>query len=401
MLDLPSPPRIAPLRVLTPRPKGSLAVADSIRTALGGLIAIAAALGIGRFVYTPILPPMIEALHLSKSEAGLIASVNFAGYLLGALLAAMPGLIASRRLWLFGALAVSAVTTAAMGLTQMLSVFLALRLIGGMASAFVLILSSTIVLERLAEAGRSGLSALHFAGVGTGITVSAVLVAELLRLGEGWQVLWLASGALSFAALLAVAGLLPEGISRTVRSTHEERGAIDHGLRRLVIAYGLFGFGYVITATFLVAIVRATPTIRPYEPVIWIVVGIAAIPSVALWTRLAQPIGIPRAFAIACIVEAAGVLASVAWPTTLGVFLAAVLVGGTFMGLTALGLMGARARATGDPGRALALMTGAFGFGQIVGPLFAGFASDHLGSFTAPSIVAAFGLLAAALLAAA
>jgi len=380
----------------------SLGLADSICTALGGLIALAAALGIGRFVYTPILPPMIEALHLSKSEAGLIASVNFVGYLLGALLAAMPGLVGSRRLWLLGALAISAVTTAAMGLTQMLPAFLGLRLVGGIASAFVLILSSTIVLERLAEAGRSGLSALHFAGVGTGITVSAVLVAELQHLGESWQVLWLASGAVTFAALLAAAGLLPQGASPTVRSTRrEERGAIDRGLRRLMIAYGLFGFGYVITATFLVAIVRATPAIRPYEPVIWIVFGIAAVPSVTLWTRLAQPIGIPAAFAIACIVEAAGVLASVAWPTTLGVFLAAILVGGTFMGLTALGLMGARARAVGDPRRALALMTGAFGFGQIIGPIFAGFASDRLGSFTASSIVAALGLLAAALLAAA
>src|SRR5215468_8647781 len=380
----------------------SLGLADSICTALGGLIALAAALGIGRFVYTPILPPMIEALQLSKSEAGLIASVNFVGYLLGALLAAMPGLVGSRRLWLLGALAISAVTTAAMGLTQMLPAFLGLRLIGGIASAFVLILSSTIVLDRLAEAGRSGLSALHFAGVGTGITVSAVLVAELQHLGESWQVLWLASGAVTFAALLAAAGLLPQGASPTVRSTRrEERGAIDRGLRRLMIAYGLFGFGYVITATFLVAIVRATPTIRPFEPVIWIVFGIAAVPSVTLWTRLAQPIGIPAAFAIACIVEAAGVLASVAWPTTLGVFLAAILVGGTFMGLTALGLMGARARAVGDPRRALALMTGAFGFGQIIGPIFAGFASDRLGSFTASSIVAALGLLAAALLAAA
>jgi predicted MFS family arabinose efflux permease len=344
---------------------------------------------------------MIEALHLSKSEAGLIASVNFVGYLLGALLAAMPGLVGSRRLWLFGALAISAVTTAAMGLTQMLPAFLGLRLIGGIASAFVLILSSTIVLDRLAEAGRSGLSALHFAGVGTGITVSAVLVAELQHLGESWQVLWLASGAVTFVALLAAAGLLPEGSSPTVRSTGEEKGAIDRGLRRLMIAYGLFGFGYVITATFLVAIVRATPTIRPFEPVIWIVFGIAAVPSVTLWTRLAQSIGIPAAFAIACIVEAAGVLASVAWPTTLGVFLAAILVGGTFMGLTALGLMGARARAIGDPRRALALMTGAFGVGQIMGPIFAGFVSDRLGSFTASSIVAALGLLAAALLAAA
>ena len=162
-----------------------------------------------------------------------------------------------------------------------------------------------------------------------------------------------------------------------------------------------FGFGYIITATFLVAIVRSTPAIQAQEPVIWIVFGIAAAPSVAFWTLLASRFGIQAAFAMACIVEALGVLASVAWPSVLGVFLAAILVGGTFMGLTALGLMGARVRAVGDPRRVLALMTGAFGLGQIVGPLFAGIASDRLGSFTAPSIVAALALILAALLAAA
>src|SRR6201997_3776089 len=125
-----------------PRPdseaRRSLGLADSICTALGGLIAMAAALGIGRFVYTPILPPMVEALHLSKSEAGLIASANFVGYLLGAIVATLP-LPGSRRAWLLGALAVNAAGLAAMGLTSSLTLLLLLRLIAGIASAFALI----------------------------------------------------------------------------------------------------------------------------------------------------------------------------------------------------------------------------------------------------------------------
>jgi predicted MFS family arabinose efflux permease len=371
---------------------------DAVSAAFGGLIAIAAALGVGRFVYTPILPAMIEALGLTKSEAGLIASANFLGYLIGALFAATPKLSGSRRLWLLGSLAASAVTTAGMGLTQTLAAFLVLRFVGGAASAFVLIFSSTIVLERLAEAGRSGLSALHFAGVGTGIVLSAVLVAGLLNLGHNWQSLWLASGGLTFAALLAAAMLLPHSATPTAQASDQASKATYSGLRRLVIAYGLFGFGSVITATFLVAMVRASPKIHALEPVIWVVFGMAAMPSVALWTRMAKPFGIPATFAAACIVEAVGVLASVVWPSPLGVFLAAILVGGTFMGLTALGLMRARARATDDPHRVLALMTGAFGIGQIVGPVFAGIVSDRLGNFTAPSIVAAFALLVAALI---
>jgi predicted MFS family arabinose efflux permease len=371
----------------------------AVATAFGGLLAVAAGIGIGRFVYTPILPPMVEALGLSKSQAGLIASANFLGYLLGALLAALPTLPGARRTWLLAALALSAVTTAAMGVSATLPAFLVLRFVGGIASAFVLILASTEVLEHLVEIRRRGLSALHFAGVGSGIAVSAALVATLLRLGQPWQNLWLASGALSLAAVLAVAALLPGRAAPTRPLRPPQEAVLDPDLRRLIIAYGLFGFGYIITATFLVAIVRGTPAISALEPVIWIVFGLAAAPSIALWSRIAGRFGIPSAFALACLVEAAGVLASIAWPTPGGVLLAAVLVGGTFVGITALGLVRAQALVTGDPRRALALMTCAFGLGQIIGPLFAGIVSDRLGDFTLPSVVAVAALLAAAVLA--
>lgn len=353
---------------------------------------MAAGIGIGRFVYTPILPPMVEALSLSKAEAGLIASANFVGYLAGALLAAvrLPG---SRRTWLLAGLASNVVCLAAMGVVSSLALFLLLRLVAGIASAFCLIFSSALVLDRLAATGRSSLSALHFSGVGIGIAVSAALVATL---GD-WRSMWLASAALALVAAIAVTMTVPAEAAPSTAAGHAPRTRLSSAFILLAVAYFLFGVGYIITATFLIDIVRGSPAIRHLEPYAWVLVGIGAAPSVVLWGALGRRIGILPAFAVASLVEAAGVVASVLWLQTMGVVIAALFLGGTFMGLTALGLIGARETAEGDPRGRIALMTASFSLGQIIGPAFAGFAYDATGSLTVPSLVAAAGLVLAAL----
>jgi MFS family permease len=392
---------------------------SSLSIALGGLVAMAVGVGIGRFVYTPILPPMAAALGLSKATAGLIASANFAGYLVGALGATRATLPGSRRAWLVGALLASAATTGGMGFCGTVPSFLLLRFLGGVASALALIVASAVVLDRLAEAGRTELAALHFAGVGVGIAVSAALVGLSPAAGGDWEAMWWLSGLVSVLGALAVTALVPPVSEQTVSeqpvsgqpvsgqpvSEHAvapvspKAAAGNPGLRRLTVAYGLFGFGYVITATFLVAIVRATPAVRELEPVIWIVVGLSAAPSVWFWSVLGRRIGLSAAFAIAALTEAVGVLASAVSPSLAGICVAAVLVGGTFMGLTALGLMRGRELAKGDPRRVLAAMTGAFGVGQIVGPALAGVVAQVAGGFEVPSVAAAGALVAAAWLA--
>jgi len=373
---------------------------QSIALALGGLIALAAAMGIGRFVYTPILPFMEQALGLSKAEAGIVASANFLGYLLGALGAAAGRLPGGRRLWFLAALGVSAVTTAAMGLATAVPVFLVLRLLGGVASAFVLVFGSALVLDRLAQAGRPGLSSLHFAGVGSGIAVSAILVWGLGTAGADWRALWLASGALSLLALLAARALIP-GDAETVAPSPgaAPAGSGDRRLLALTLAYGLFGFGYVITATFISTMVRSLPEIAALEGLVWLVVGLAAMPSVAFWAWLGRRWGNDRSFAIACMVEGFGVALSVLVTGPVAIVVAAALLGGTFMGITALGLINARALARGDPRRAIAMMTAAFGLGQMIGPSFAGYAYHFGESFLLPSLVAASALVVSAALA--
>src|SRR5262245_18181729 len=140
-----------------------------LRDSIAGMLALAIAMGIGRFVYTPLLPGMMEGLGLTASAAGLIASANFIEYLAGALAAAGGWAAGFERRLMLGALLASALLAAAMGLARSLPAFLTILLAAGVASAFVLIFATTIVTTRLAAARRGGLRAVHFAGVGLGI----------------------------------------------------------------------------------------------------------------------------------------------------------------------------------------------------------------------------------------
>ena len=367
--------------------------------ALAGLLSLTVAIGIGRFVYTPILPYMTAGLGLGKSQAGLIASANFLGYLLGALAVAWRAVPGDPRRWLLGALLVSGLSTGAMALTTSLGPFLLLRFAGGAAGALVMVLASSLVMDRLTAAGRTAWAAVMYAGVGTGIAISALTVpATASGIGD-WQSPWLFCGALSLALSILIGGLLrisPEPLAAVAGVGGRQGG---HDLRRFILAYGLFGFGYVITATFVSDMVRADPVLQPAEHLVWLCVGLAAAPSAPLWGWAGRRWGTKRAFIIACLIEAVGVALSVCgggvWPLLLG----ASLLGGTFVGLTALGMIYARRPCSGDPRRNLALMTAAFGLGQMIGPTLAGVLHDLLGSYLAPSLLAVVALVAAARLA--
>ncbi len=380
----------------------------SVRLAIGGLFSLAAAMGIGRFVYTPILPFMSEGLGLTAQQAGLIAASNFIGYLVGALAGASKSLPGSPRFWFLGGLLVSALTSAFMALTVSVPAFLLIRFISGLASAFVLVFSTSLILERLASRGHPGLSALHFAGVGCGIAFSALLVAGLDHLSTDWRTLWLASGAATLLFLMLTAALVP-GQPATVTaaptvSTSQPPGPrlFNGSLIRLTVAYGLFGFGYVITATFVSAIARTTPAIRSTEGLVWLTVGICAAPSVVLWNRIALRTGTRKAFALACLLEAFGVALTAVTTSPALFLLGAGLLGATFVGITALGLTEARllARAGGPTAtrQVLAFLTASFGVGQVAGPWFAGQLHHMTGSFQAASLAAGAALLVAALL---
>lgn len=370
-----------------------------LRIAFAGMVGLAVAMGLGRFAFTPILPGMMAGLGLSAFEAGLLASANYLGYLLGAVLAAGAWAQGRERAIVLAALFSTALLLGAMGVGSSLALFIAIRFLAGVASAFALVFFSAIVLARAAASGRPGLAALHFGGVGVGIAVSSVMIGLLVADGSDWRAGWHWSGLLAFAGAVLVAALVgPAAVAASGR-TAEPPLPRSRALTAMIVAYGLFGFGYIVTATFLVAIVRQGEAGGAFEATVWLATGLAGIPSVWLWNRLARPLGAVAAYALGCAAEAAGVLASVLLAGPAGPLLGGILLGGTFIAVTSLGLSLGRQLAGAAPRRALALMTAAFGLGQVIGPVVAGRLADWTGDFTAASVVAAATLVAAALVA--
>jgi predicted MFS family arabinose efflux permease len=371
-----------------------------LRLAIAGMVAMAVAMGIGRFVYTPILPGMMDELHLSPAEAGWIASANYLGYLIGALGAAGGWAQGRERTLMLTSLAANALLAGLMGFCATTHAFVIIRFLAGMASAFVMVFMSSIVFARLAEDRREDLQSLHFGGVGLGIAASAAMMAVLVSSHSGWAAGWFWSGAISLCGLGAVALMIGGAPATSARAIEREEALpANRSLIGIIVAYGLFGFGYVITATFLIAIVRQGGGGRVFEAMVWLVTGLAAFASLGLWQKVAGRLGLNAAYAVACLVEAVGVAASVAVGGSAGPLLAGLLLGGTFMALTALGLQAARRLAPRASRRIFALMTASFGLGQIVGPIAAGMLAQASGSFALASILAAAVLVASGALA--
>jgi predicted MFS family arabinose efflux permease len=373
---------------------------NPLRFAAAGMIGLAVAMGIGRFVYTPILPGMMEELGLSASEAGLIASANYLGYLVGALLAAGGWAHGRERLAVLGSLGATVVLSGLMGLTEAMAPFLVIRFLGGVASAFVMVFLTSIVFSHLTANNRDDLQAMHFGGVGLGIAVTAGAMALLVVDNAGWTAGWFWSAAIAACGFAAVALMLKDGPAGRAEGAVEREPKLpkNRSLAKIILAYGLFGFGYVITATFLITIVRQQGGGRVFETMVWLVTGLAGAPSIWLWNWAASRIGLYAAYGVACLVEAVGVAASVTLGGNAGPLLGGVLLGITFMAATALGLQAGRQLAMRSPRRLFALMTAAFGVGQILGPIVAGYLAEWSGSFFMPSMAASAVLVASAAL---
>lgn len=349
----------------------------------GGICALVLTLGLARFAFTPLLPSLQAHTGLGDAAAGVLAAVNYAGYMSGALLAAWIDSPQWRhRLYGWG-LWVAVLGTAATGLAAWYPAWLLLRYLGGLCGAAGMLLGSGLVLGWLMRAGRRPELGLYFIGIGLGIVVSALSAWGFTRLWpDDWRAPWLMLSVVGAVFLLPAWLWRPPVPPAPAAMADDGSGPSPRWLLTMAGSYFAAGWGFVISATFTVAIVEREPALAGQGAWIWALVGLAAMPAVAVWDRVARRLGEQRALLLAFGLQTLAVTAPALSGSLGAALLGALGYGATFIGIVSLTLALAGRRAPRNPGKAMARLTLSYGAAQVVAPALAGAMAQASGRFT-------------------
>lgn len=366
------------------------------------ITSLAVAMGIGRFAFTPILPLMIQEGTVHLAQTAWLSSSNYIGYLVGAL-----SLLKSKRHPLFIVLGLTLVTlTTWLASLSSFGWLLVLRFLAGVASAWVLVSISAFAINWL-KSRQVATSGLIYTGVGIGITLTGLICSYFIFQSATVNVavhsslsplssrLWQYLGVIALLATLLVTFLLAKINSQFASTAAASTAAAKANpskathtnptsssilppaklkLANILTAYGLFGFGYILPATFLPQIAKQWLSGQSYL-LIWPFFGLAAALSVVLSQGLQRRfdnVSLLGVWRVSQIIMAVGTLLPALWQSLAGLMLSALMVGGTFMVVTMAGLQVAASQVTHYPKYNLsALMTASFAFGQLIGPLTA------------------------------
>lgn len=323
---------------------------------------LAAAMGIGRFAYTPILPLMTAHAGLSSAAAGHLATANYVGYLVGAVAGACSPRLSRSITACRVSLVALVISLAAMPLTGNVFGWVALRLVAGVASALVFVIAINTVLDHL-HGHPAHLPGWAFGGVGIGIALSAALVFGLPE-QTGWQAAWWLAAGITAVLSAAAWFMRPSPPPENTKTPGDQRDTVRRPFALLFGSYTLEGIGYIIAGTFLVAAIAQHSPGRLGTGA-WLLVGLAAVPSAALWARLSSRYSHPFLLTTALLLQAGGIILACTG-NGIAALIGAVLFGGTFIGISTLAL--AAGRLMQFPG-AVALLTAGYSVGQIIGPL--------------------------------
>ncbi|MDO9406388.1 MAG: YbfB/YjiJ family MFS transporter [Polaromonas sp.] len=373
------------------------------RAALACMITLSVAMGLGRFAFTPMLPIMLHEGKLDLAAGGVLASLNYLGYFLGAVSCAAIGIKASSMVR--GGLLATAALLVGMGLLHGFASWGVLRTAAGVMSAWVFVFASGWGLRRLAETNAPTLAGVIYTGPGIGIAMTGVLGGALGRWGS--EVGWIGLGILALVLIAVIWRVFDDGEHASaggrgapaVAAAVRVAGPADRSdAIWLVALYGLAGFGYIITATFLPVIARQALPGSSWPDFFWPLFGLAIIPGALIGARAPTHWDNRLLLAGAYALQALGVVLSVAWPTIVGFALGSLLLGMPFTAITLFAMRDARRLRGNAAAGLIGYATASYGVGQIVGPLFAAPLAQKTGSFQLPLLVAAAALALGAVL---
>jgi predicted MFS family arabinose efflux permease len=360
--------------------------------AMIGLLALAGAMGIGRFSLTPILPLMQRDAGLTMAQGGWLACANYLGYLAGALIciALTPRPAAATR-W---GLAAVGLFTLTMGVTESEIIWLASRFLAGAASALVLVGVSAWAMPILIRHGREEWSGRVFAGVGIGIAFAGLFGLAAGIDARTSRATWIALGLLS--AALAVGLWRPLASNALAASSAAQRTRRALPGRAIIAAacYMAFGYGYIIPATFLPALARGYVDNPATFGLVWPVFGAAGAVSTLAAARLGRGLAPWQLWTRAQWVLALGVLLPAVTVNVATLLLSAICVGGTFMIVTMAGIKEALRLGGAPASLAIGVMTSAFAIGQILGPLTVSLLAASGDGFAVASLMAVVAMVA-------
>ena len=375
-----------------------------------GLYCLAVVMGYGRFLFTATLPDIMSELSLSTTIAGWLASVNYMGYFLGSLIAMFVPHRLTWRALILGTL-LSIITTLLLFLPNLpLSLWYVIRLFAGIASGIGMILGSSFIIQSFSTHKRSLLSTVHYAGIGVGISASAILTWWLLSLDLHFYSIWLVAGLTSLPLLVLLYAIRPDGvlqgnalnkkpsIKQTYinfkRSLYEAMVGQAKAVLLLSLSYVLAGFGYITSATFLpVMAVKQLPTQTHAGLLIWLVVGVFAMLSNPLWGALAKRIGEIKTLMGLTLLQALGMFVPLWFAGAFGLYINAAILGATFVGIVSMTLNIIKNINPAYSNLLIGLATLAYAVGQFLGPLVTVALAGAKDNFDAGLLVAGAGLL--------
>ena len=386
--------------------------------ALAGLVSLAVAMGIGRFAFTPILPMMLSDGVVELPGASWLASANYLGYMLGALLCTLQPWLWARFRWL-PLLAYSSLVRAGLIATGVLTLAMAwqvpgawpgLRFAAGITSGVVFVYTSGWCLSRLARLGVPAMGGIIYAGPGLGIIVSGLLASGIVAWHGTAATGWLIFGVLAFGLSATVWHILRGGDERLAPLAPRVTGASGaeparHGRAEITIftlAYGLAGFGYIITATFLPVIARAALPGSAWLDMFWPIFGLGVTAGALLATRLPPGKDFRLLLSGCYFLQALGIAASLWSPSLAGFAIGSLLLGLPFTAITFFAMQEARRLRPATAASFMGLLSATYGVGQILGPPLVALLLSQAGSasegFTLSLEIAVSTLLAGAVL---